>query len=410
MHVVIFEGSYWRRFAPLALSRPVFSLVTGASTLLEKQIRYLRPERLTLWVRPEMEGHCRQRIVPSLKIPTTINTPLDEEPALLVSGRTLFLRKYEPPGQEAAVVEFGDSIRKAYVKRPGLSPRDMMERTEKWLSLLELPRDESQARCVESPWDLINWNEESLIEESTQRKGRPKAKMAGSVHFVNEEEVWLGDEVKLSPGCVIDASNGPVLMGDHVSVGANSVVQGPCYIGAYTGLKPTTLVRPGCSIGTMCRIGGEISNSILLGWSNKSHEGFMGDSYIGKWVNLGAGTTTSNMKNTHGEIRMKMGEQEIPTGRRFLGSIMGDHVKTAIGTKLQAGTYVGFCSLLAGTRSVPKFVPSFTFWTDEKVEPYRLEKAIEVLKGVFARKDRAWTEMDDELMRYVQRVAPEVER
>ena len=116
------------------------------------------------------------------------------------------------------------------------------------------------------------------------------------------------------------------------------------------------------------------------------------------------------MKNTHGEIKMQMGSREIETGRRFLGSIMGDHVKTAIGTKLQAGTYVGFCSLLAGTRSVPKFVPSFTFWTDEKVEPYRLEKAIEVLKGVFARKDRVWTDMDDRMMTYVQQIARTIEQ
>jgi len=411
MHVVIFEGSYWRRFAPLSLSRPVFSLVTGASTLLEKQIRHLRPSRLTLWVRPEMEAHCRQRIVPAMKIPTEVNKPLDDQTALLVSGRTLFLRKYEPPEQEVVVVEFGQSIREAYVKRPGLSHRDMLERTDKWLAMLELPRNESQARSVESPWDLINWNEESLIEESTQLlRGKPKAKMAGPFHFVNEEDVWLGDEVKLGPGCVIDASRGPVMIGEHASIGANSVVQGPCFIGPYSGLKPMTLVRAGCSIGTMCRIGGEVSNSIFLGWSNKSHEGFVGDSYIGKWANLGAGTTTSNMKNTHGEIKLKMGTQEIETGRRFLGSIIGDHVKTAIGTKLQAGTYVGFCSLLAGTRTVPKFVPSFSFWTDEKVEPYRLEKAIEVLKGVFARKDRTWTAMDDQLMHYVQRVAPEVEQ
>src|SRR2546423_514366 len=110
MHVVIFEGSYWRRFAPLSLSRPVFSLVTGRSTLLEKQIRHLSPSRVTLWVRPEREAHCRQRIVPKIKVRVKINEPLDDEPALLVSGRTLFLRKYEPPGQEAAVVEFGESV------------------------------------------------------------------------------------------------------------------------------------------------------------------------------------------------------------------------------------------------------------------------------------------------------------
>ena len=123
---------------------------------------------------------------------------------------------------------------------------------------------------------------------------------------------------------VLDASAGPILLSEHVSVGANSVITGPCYLGPYVWVRPLTFIRQGCSIGDDVEGGGARSpNSIVLGWSNKAHDGFLGDSYVGKWVNLGAGTTTSNLKNTYGEITMQLGREQIPTGRRFLGSLIG---------------------------------------------------------------------------------------
>ena len=140
MHVVIFEGSQWSTFAPLSLSRPVFSLGTGATSLLEKQLRHLKPARLTLWVRPEMESFCRQRIVPHLNVPTEVNRPLDDEPALLVNGRTVQLLKFEIPSRGAVVVDERDVIRSAHISMPGLVPADSFGRSGRWLELLQLPQ------------------------------------------------------------------------------------------------------------------------------------------------------------------------------------------------------------------------------------------------------------------------------
>src|ERR1051325_6777717 len=159
MHLVIFEGNQWRTFAPLALSRPVFMLATGMATLLEKQIRYCNPSRLTLWVRPELEEACRSRIVPRLKVPTEVNRPLDDEPALIISGRTLHFRKADIPSEPAALIDEGGVVRKAWVKMPGLSPADAMDRTAKWRSIADLPPLNAQTRLVEHLWDLIHWNE-----------------------------------------------------------------------------------------------------------------------------------------------------------------------------------------------------------------------------------------------------------
>lgn len=410
MHVVIFEGIYWTKFAPLSLGRPLFSLVTGRSTLLEKQIRHLAPSRLSLWVRPELVDYCTQRIVPKLSVPTTVNQPLDDEPALLVSGRTLMLQDFQPPDEACVMCDEETWVRMARVELPGLAPEDAMSRSPRWESVFKLPRVTPQSRVVDSIWDLIKWNEESLIADFAAMRVKPAPKAAGPYHLINENEIYLGKDVVLSPGCVLDASKGPIFVGEQTRIGANAVVEGPCSIGSFCLVKPLANVRANTSLGSFCKVGGEVSASILLGHSNKQHEGFLGDSYLGKWVNFGAGTTTSNMKNTYGEIQVETGRETRATGRRFLGSIVGDHVKTGILTRLMAGTYVGFGCQLAATGAVPKFVPSFTFLTDKKgMEAYDLEKATEVTKRAFARHHREWTGVDGDLMRYVARIAPTVE-
>ena len=412
MHVVIFEGQRWHTFAPLSLSRPVFMLKTGMGTLLDKQIRHLRPTRLTLWVRPEQESFVRERVVPKLPVPAAVNKPLDDEPALLVSGRTVHFAQYEyPPHEGISTDAEGQHVRTAFVKRPGLSPRDVAERTDRWRQILDLPHMMQQSRLVETLWDLISWNEESLVEDAMRFRdtAATKGKPAGAYHLVNDENVFLGPDAKLAPGCVLDASKGPVVVDHHAKVGANAVLEGPCYVGPYAEVRALTLIRPGTSIGIMSKVGGEVSNSIVLGYSNKAHDGYLGDSYVGKWVNLGAGTTTSNLKNTYGEITMDMGREKVPTGRRRLGALVGDHTKTAVLTRLMTGTYVGFCSMIATTAAPPRFVPSYSFLTDEGAESYQLDKAIEVTRRVFSRRDRGWTATDEGMMRYVAEAAPKVE-
>lgn len=411
MHVLIFEGSRWPAFAPLSLSRPVFTLVSGMHTLLIKQVRHLKPSRITLWVRPELEEHCRARLCPDVGVPTTVNTPLPDEPTLLMNGRTLMLSDFSPgdDGEFVVLDDSGTYVREAYVRRPGLSPADLANRTEAWTSLLKLPRREPQHRLVESLWDLIHWNEESLIADNVRMTDEPIAHPAGPYHMVNEQDVHLAEGVTPQPGVVLDASRGPIVIDAGVSLGANCVIQGPVHIGAHTQVMPLAHIRPGTSIGMLCRVGGEISNSIIHGFSNKGHYGYLGDSYLGRWVNFGAGTTTSNLKNTYGEITVRHGDLEFQTGRRFLGALIGDHTRTGIGTKFGAGAYVGFGCSVASSTIVPSFLPSYTFLTDRGAEKYEMDKAIEVTRRVYSRRDRPFTETDERIMRYVETIAPEVE-
>jgi UDP-N-acetylglucosamine diphosphorylase/glucosamine-1-phosphate N-acetyltransferase len=410
MHVVIFEGSRWDSFAPISLSKPTFALPCGMGTLLETQLQLLHPTRLSLWVRPQMVEYCKQYVLPTLKIPTTINEPLNDEPALLTNGRTLHFATFEMPTAPSVVLQDG-AVQYAYVTNmSGLSPADAMQRSSRWLSLSELPQSMAQGRYIERLWDLISWNEEALIADFVRWRNCTQSPGEGPWHLINVENICLAKGAKLSPGCVLDGSKGPIVLDEGASVGANAVVQGPCYVGQYATIHPLALIRPGTTIGDVCKIGGEVSNSIISPFTNKAHDGFLGDSFVGSWVNLGAGTTTSNLKNTYGEVTIRIGEKEHKTGRQMLGSIIGDHTKTAIGTLLNTGSYVGYACLLAGNGLAPKFTPSFTFWTDKGSAKYDMNKAKEVAARSLDRRDKQFTDADEAVMRYVTEIAPTIER
>ncbi|HEX4056340.1 MAG TPA: hypothetical protein VHX86_18925 [Tepidisphaeraceae bacterium] len=409
MHLVVFEGSLWGSMAPLSISRPVFTLLSGTSTLLEKQIQHVQPLRVTLWVRPEMADYCRKHVLPTLSIPGSVNTPLDDEPAFITSGRTLHFSQFPRPTDPMVTLDEGKFVRQAYVKMPGLSCEDAITRSERWLRLLDLPQWADQTRMPEYLWDLIHWNEEAIVADAINMKDRPRPPSHGKFHLIAEQDVIVSPTAKLSPGVVLDASKGPVVIDAGALIGANSVLEGPVYIGQYSAIAPLSYLHSGTSIGPRCKIGGEVAASIFLGFSNKVHEGFVGHSYIGEWVNLGAGTTTSNLKNTYGPIKMHIGSKEIETDRRFLGSMIGDHTKTAIGTRLMSGSYIGYCSLLAGSDLPPRFIPSFTFWTDAAREPYKLEKAREVMKQVYSRRGRTWDAEDEAMLKIAADSARQIE-
>ena len=285
----------------------------------------------------------------------------------------------------------------------------MKKRSAAWLRLLELPKETAQARLPEYLWDLVHWNEESIIADVASMKEKPHPLPPGPYHAIADQDVYISPEAIMYPGVIVDASKGPVVIDVGATINANSVLRGPCFIGRDAIVSPLSNIHSGTSIGPMCKVGGEISNSIFLGHSNKVHDGFVGHSYIGEWVNLGAGTTTSNLKNTYGPIEMRIGTRHIATDRRFLGSMIGDHTKTAIGTRLMTGTYIGYCSLLAASGLPPRFIPSFTFWTDKGTESYRLDKARQVISQVYARRGRVWDQDDEKILKYAQDAGERVE-
>ncbi|HET6527577.1 MAG TPA: hypothetical protein VFG39_02385, partial [Balneolaceae bacterium] len=157
------------------------------------------------------------------------------------------------------------------------------------------------------------------------------------------------------------------------------------------------------TIGPVCKVGGEINNSIFHSYSNKGHDGFMGNSLIGQWCNFGAGTNTSNLKNNYSNIRITNWEnqEEIETGQQFFGTVMGDHSKTAINTQLNTGTMCGVSCNIFSADFPSKFIPSFSWVGSNVIQTYRLDKALETMKAVMARRNVELTDEYRQLMKYI---------
>lgn len=413
MNLICFEDSSWTAFAPLSLTRPVFALASGAMTLLQRQVATLKPDRLTLWVREELTEFTRQRIAPTLGVPVEVNRPLGDEPAVLVNAAMLRgLRVEEIPGGGEAVAMAGQTqqIAWALVRRPGLRPADVLTGSDAWAALTGLSHEEPVGDFAFQIADVIHANE-GLIQADFElvRSAMTPCPVPSGFSVVAQDSVRVGSDVRIGPGVVLDASNGPILLADACVIGANSVIEGPCYIGQGTAIRPMSLIRNGMTIGPSCKIGGEVAESIIQGYTNKVHDGYLGHSFLGQCVNLGAGTTTSNLKNTYGQVELRIGSRHVKTGQMFMGSVIGDHTKTAILTRLMTGTYVGVSSMIACSAHAPKCVPSFTFLTDEGAQPYQMDKAIEVGRHVYARRKREWTQLDDAVLAYASRAAATAE-
>ncbi|NNG16339.1 MAG: hypothetical protein HKM89_07655 [Gemmatimonadales bacterium] len=191
----------------------------------------------------------------------------------------------------------------------------------------------------------VDQSEAATVPPASIVLGDPSLVSAGSAH--------------VEPGVVFDVRHGPVVLDDGAEVRHGARLEGPLYIG------PDTIVWGGSIrrsvIGPQCRVRGEVTDSVFLGYANKAHDGFLGHSVLGHWVNLGALTTTSNLKNTYGEVALEVAGARIPTGRQFVGTLFGDHVKTAIGTMLGTGTVVSVGANLFGSEAVPKYVPPFAW-------------------------------------------------
>jgi len=220
-------------------------------------------------------------------------------------------------------------------------------------------------------------------------------------HLVRPERIWVGPDTEVAAGVCLDASAGPVVLDRSVRVMPQSYLAGPLYVGAGALVKPGTRIEGETSIGARCKVAGEIAESTLLDLANKAHDGFIGHAYLGSWVNLGAMTTCSDLKNNYGPVRADAGLGSEDTGLRFLGLMMGEHAKTAIGTLFNTGTSVGFASNVFATGFPPKSLPCFT-WGDGRDDARQdTDRALATAETVMARRDCELTDAHRHLFRFL---------
>jgi UDP-N-acetylglucosamine diphosphorylase/glucosamine-1-phosphate N-acetyltransferase len=241
-----------------------------------------------------------------------------------------------------------------------------------------LPIREVEADFINFPWDLVNMNGEE-IENDSRLLGLEgiHSSVPDGVLLVNEPSISLGEGVSLAPGVVLDASEGPIHIADDATIMANSSLMGPLSVGEGSIIKMGSKIYGETSIGPVCKIGGEVAETIVHGYANKQHEGFVGHSYLGEWVNLGAGTETSDLKNNYSTVKVRLDDETLDTGEMFVGLYMGDHSKCGIGTIFNTGSVVGACCNVFGAGYPPKFIPSFAWGGSAGFEEYDLDRALE---------------------------------
>jgi len=223
------------------------------------------------------------------------------------------------------------------------------------------------------------------------------------VTVLHPYNVWLGENVVLKPGVVLDASNGPIVIDDGALVMANAVVLGPCYIGKGTMIKIGAKIYQSCSIGPVCKVGGELEGTILQAYSNKQHDGFLGHSYIGEWVNIGADTNNSDLKNTYKPVELYSYEtgQKYNSGTQFMGCLIGDHVKLGINSTVNTGSVIGTGSNLWGRDLINGFIPDFSWGQADSLSLYQYDKFHDTARTVKQRRALDISPAEDSLLKKI---------
>ncbi|HSG29738.1 MAG TPA: hypothetical protein VLA34_14755, partial [Candidatus Krumholzibacterium sp.] len=262
------------------------------------------------------------------------------------------------------------------------------------------------AKLVSYYWQLIGENGKCIVDDfgkNPLRGAAPESELFRGVDLIKEEDILIGADVEVRSGTVLDASAGPIVISDGVGIEPNSIIYGPCFIGSGSIIRGGAKIGNGTSLGVQCRIGGEVGESIISSYTNKQHEGFIGHSYIGSWVNIGAGSCNSDLKNNYSKIRAWNAGRMRETGRIFLGLVTGDHVKIAINTRINTGSVIGFCSNVISDGFPPKFIPSFVWKTEPEVTDVDLEKAIVTAGIMMDRRNVQFSPESSELFRTLNR-------
>ena len=396
MHVCLFDEGF-HCLEPLALTRPVFDLICGQTSLGAKQIRHFAPCQVGVLVRPHLAALYK------LQHPTLKVNDLDwlrSEPAILVNGRWLPPKHFALNIGGPCLGMVDEEVAYAVVGTELLeycSPQTLADCLDTWKRTL--PQHAAGGRLITYPWDLVNNNAEQLCLDFVSGTGRP----ACLSHVVGPAEKLLVDpSARIDPLVVADTTQGPVVVDRGAVVTAFTRLEGPCYVGPFAHVVGAK-IRAGTTLGPQCRIGGEVEASIVHGYSNKYHDGFLGHAYVGEWVNLGAGTNNSDLRNDYGEVHVSIHGRSIATGSTKVGCLIGDHTKTGLGTLFNTGTNVGiFCNLLPTGPLAPNYVPSFTnFWTGKLRENGNWAQLLETARTVMHRRGCALTDAHGALYGHV---------
>lgn len=378
MNYILFDGNVRNRLLPFTFTRPVADIRVGILTIREKWEHYLGFTTTTLtedylssrfsFLELENNIFINSSFFPTENIANIVKG-LTENQALFYQDEPIAF--FAAEGQEVNFDTF-----------------DVISYTH------------HDVRRIENTWDIFSMNGEAIKRDFKMlTENKISQPIPEGVWVKNPENVFIEEGAEIN-FCTLNASEGPIYIGKNATVMEGALVRGPFALCEGAALKMGAKIYGDTTVGPHSKVGGEVGNSVIFGYSNKGHDGFLGNSVIGEWCNLGADTNTSNLKNNYAEVRLWNYETEgfARTGLQFCGLMMGDHSKCSINTMFNTGTVVGVSANIFGSGFPKNFVPSFT-WGGATT--YKTEKAFEVAKMVMARRGIEFTEEDAEILRHV---------
>ncbi|MFY7989612.1 MAG: GlmU family protein [Fluviicola sp.] len=368
MNIILHDNGLHLRFAPLTLTRPVGDLRVGILTNKERWERWI-PEATVSFC---TESYLQEKF-PDLRGDLNVEVNAAIIPSEAIAAAVVSLQE-----DQILLAE------NTWIARRGLAT-DKIHFTDQ------------QPIVLEQRWDLFQRNDEVLVADYFfLTAGRESQELSETNTVIGNPDWIFLEEGAQVEGAFLNTTNGPIYIGKDAEVMEGSLIRGPFALCEHAGVKMGAKIYGATTIGPHCKVGGEISNCVFQAYSNKGHDGFLGNSLVGEWCNFGADSNTSNLKNNYSLIRSWSYEkgEEVETGLQFMGVCMGDHSKTAINTMLNTATVVGVSCNIFGGGFPKKFIPSFTWGACESSELFDLAKAKEAASAMMSRRQVEFTDGD----------------
>lgn len=397
MQTITFEDEFVSQLFPITLARPAYAMLCGSYRLVDwiEQLDsapqavvrdYLiniqeedypcfrkrdgqAPREYTMWI--------NARLVPSVHTFTALRKLRDRRQAGIVHSGNSVAAAILPASAPHPPAELHAGTLHTYLEQLGLT---------------ELDQSSAELHLIDYPHELVRYNQETLLDNLVHR-------LKTGEYRELADGVFAAEDAHLGAHVVADTRTGPVVLESRARVGPFSYLCGPAHLGCHTRLIEHAAIKDYVSIGHTAKIGGEVEASVIESYTNKQHHGFLGHSYLGSWINLGAGTCNSDLKNTYGEVKMEYNGHKVPTGMQFVGCIVGDYAKSAINTGIFTGKTIGVCSMLYGfvTTNVPSFVNyARLFGQVTELPP---DVMISTQRRMFARRKVTQRAIDQQLIR-----------
>ena len=392
MNIYVYEDQSALSLDPISTTRATFDIRIGAETFLDR-IKILFPDAsISLFVREELATVTSEK-----HSGLTVN-PDSVEDGLWLLGNVIWngIDFKTLPNSETNFYTKDVMVGAFLSKANGMN----------WLAKKgPLPATDSRTDInsihCSYLWEILDQIPQTLLFESQQSSDHVNPSDFPSTVFMNPEQVFIGEDTVIQPTALINAEKGPVIIDSGVTIYGQTYFEGPLYIGKGSLVKPLTQIKNSV-IGPMCKIGGELDTVIIQGYTNKVHDGHLGDAFLGAWINLGAGTQNSNLKNNYEPVKVQVNDKNVDTNSLHIGCFIGDHVKTAIGTLINTGTVIGAGAMIATNGFAPKTIRPFTWYVNGKHRKVMLDKFFETTYHVKKRRGKTQSEAENLLLEKLQ--------